>query len=1477
MKRHFNLLASVLLVIAMVFALASCGLIDKFIPGNDQPEHEHTYVDGVCSGCNEADPNYVAPHTHNFVEGKCECGETDPNYVAPHEHNFVEGKCECGETDPNYTKPECTEHAYGAPEVTKEATCTESGERKLTCTVCGYSETKEIAPNGHTETKVPGYDPTCTAAGLSDGKVCSVCETVIVEQVEINSTGHSFVEGVCGNCGDVDPNYNGPKTYVLGVQKLTPISGKADGDTEVFGDFFTIYYSAKFKIDSSNKTFEDGFSGEQRLNWGGGTSIGSTTKNAIKFTVDGTATVKVWWVSGGTYDIKDGETVIETLPRQIGIYDENGNLVTKSNVDDSNGTQGTDGIKNDPFLSVLTISEAGTYYLGNVGNTNYFFEVAVTVTPAEAGSDTPALNGQGTTDEPFILPEAGDYVAAFPGGYDLVWYQYTPTANGYLTLSSNWEGSAWLKAGTDFNMASQNGGNGDVTIFVLAGTPVYLGVADWDEAEAKIPFTVSLEEVTLGSVDPFVGSWKGSLTSGWGGSTTYVVTINADGTGTIVADGGYYTATYDITLVVVAGDTVSFIASDDWGNSADLPVFTYDAENNKLVAASMDLVPYDPNEQPPVNPDVNYDTVIGVGSNTLYFSAEEIAANAASRTANITVAGNYKFASGNLFVASVVDANGNTLTKNDDYSYTLAEGEYTVNFGMLSMFGVSADSACTLSVEEVVSGGDVGGGDDGDDGEGSYTEPYDSLKDSLYGFYTFEGFEVFLFYNGNKGIYYANVYGEGYDLYFTYDVTENDDGSYSITLTPAEHESNSGTEYIDTVLAFEIVIGGSSDEPAVPGDVIDINTLPGTGTSADPYIITESGSYLLTEVNAYPGYLVSFGSDVEITVTVKADVAELYAKNWSKFADENVEYTFTVAAGETLPMWVVMESGTAPEVILTVEISTEGGNGGSEGGDDIGGDVGGEDPVDPAPAGVVYVGWDSWGANPLKVVVADTTITFIYSHPMRGEQVSVYTYIVSDGEIVLYDETGAAVNPLAAQVGVDANGTPVSAVYNGTSYTLLPEGQEPSFPEECYHYSTSMTETAPSCTVAGSFVVTCDDCGEVLYTESYEALGHTWVDATCTAPKTCSVCKATDGEALGHNYVDGACVCGSKMIKVNAASHSSGGNMVEGTNYAADLGLVAALFDVKGSKGNASNNIGTYSDLRMYAKDGEGNTLTFTINNGTIKSVVIKFVSDKATGCEISVGSNVVKTTTANDTTVTIEVNGNSFSLKNVNSGTTQIRISSIEITYVVPAHECEYSEATCIALATCSVCGLTKGELAECVPGEAATCTTSQICTVCKNVLVAALTHNFVNGECDREGCDAKESTSGPVAFYLVSNAGGTNYYFSGTVSSGKGGITTDVTKAAKVYKEDVDGGFYLYILDGTTRKYLGISGTSSTNFQITTTAQVLKVVTIGAYSSIGNNNNRAFSLYNKAEIRTYSSTSSSVNNYNGQNGYGFSLVEVE
>ena len=42
-------------------------------------------------------------------------------------------------------------------------------------------------------------------------------------------------------------------------------------------------------------------------------------------------------------------------------------------------------------------------------------------------------------------------------------------------------------------------------------------------------------------------------------------------------------------------------------------------------------------------------------------------------------------------------------------------------------------------------------------------------------------------------------------------------------------------------------------------------------------------------------------------------------------------------------------------------------------------------------------------------------------------------------------------------------------------------------------------------------------CSYTTYTE-IPTNGHTWVNATCTTPRTCSTCKVTEGDALGHDW-----------------------------------------------------------------------------------------------------------------------------------------------------------------------------------------------------------------------------------------------------------------------------------------------------------------------------------------------------------------------
>ena len=92
--------------------------------------------------------------------------------------------------------------------------------------------------------------------------------------------------------------------------------------------------------------------------------------------------------------------------------------------------------------------------------------------------------------------------------------------------------------------------------------------------------------------------------------------------------------------------------------------------------------------------------------------------------------------------------------------------------------------------------------------------------------------------------------------------------------------------------------------------------------------------------------------------------------------------------------------------------------------------------------------------------------------------------------------------------------------------------------------------TAPTCVAEGFTTYTCSRCDDSYEANRKPALGHSWTDADCTTPKTCSVCFATEGEALGHDYVDGYCSrCGAQDDRFSQGltyKEYNGGYMVTG-------------------------------------------------------------------------------------------------------------------------------------------------------------------------------------------------------------------------------------------------------------------------------------------------------------------------------------------
>ena len=71
-------------------------------------------------------------------------------------------------------------------------TCTEKGYTTYTC-ACGDTYVSDyVNAKGHTEVIDKAVAPTCTATGLTEGKHCSVCNTVLVAQTVVPANGHDY-------------------------------------------------------------------------------------------------------------------------------------------------------------------------------------------------------------------------------------------------------------------------------------------------------------------------------------------------------------------------------------------------------------------------------------------------------------------------------------------------------------------------------------------------------------------------------------------------------------------------------------------------------------------------------------------------------------------------------------------------------------------------------------------------------------------------------------------------------------------------------------------------------------------------------------------------------------------------------------------------------------------------------------------------------------------------------------------------------------------------------------------------------------------------------------------------------------------------------------------------------------------------------------------------------------------------------------
>ena len=70
----------------------------------------------------------------------------------------------------------------------------------------------------------------------------------------------------------------------------------------------------------------------------------------------------------------------------------------------------------------------------------------------------------------------------------------------------------------------------------------------------------------------------------------------------------------------------------------------------------------------------------------------------------------------------------------------------------------------------------------------------------------------------------------------------------------------------------------------------------------------------------------------------------------------------------------------------------------------------------------------------------------------------------------------------------------------------------------------------------------------LFFKEVAQECAHEWANATCTAPKTCTLCSATQGEALGHTYGDPSYEGDGKISYVATRVCSCGDTLIATAN-----------------------------------------------------------------------------------------------------------------------------------------------------------------------------------------------------------------------------------------------------------------------------------------------------------------------------------------
>ncbi len=219
--RFFSLLLTLVLLMqcfaAPALADLSLGKFDNNDPHSVTNPDKELNPDGWdgWDGCTHPESRRISEH---MVPASC---ETD---------GYYEYTCDCGFHE------RITIHALGHAmmiDSAVEPTCTEAGSSEgRYCSICGLTmvDKKPLPAKGHTIVIDSAVAASCTKTGLTEGSHCSVCGKVLVKQDAIPAIDHTVVidhavAASCDSCGLTEGSHCSVCGKVLLAQKEIPAAG----------------------------------------------------------------------------------------------------------------------------------------------------------------------------------------------------------------------------------------------------------------------------------------------------------------------------------------------------------------------------------------------------------------------------------------------------------------------------------------------------------------------------------------------------------------------------------------------------------------------------------------------------------------------------------------------------------------------------------------------------------------------------------------------------------------------------------------------------------------------------------------------------------------------------------------------------------------------------------------------------------------------------------------------------------------------------------------------------------------------------------------------------------------------------------------------------------------------------------------------------------------------------------------------------